>query len=169
MYYIDNSPLVLDKFKVKCLQAHDENVLNTYLFSSCAKGNLEEVKYILLSSDLSIHPNIQSADNYALFQACYHAHLDVVKFLLTSPELSLYCDVHANKDHAFKSSVLNNFPELIHYFIFQFGLKKNIEITNFLKEKERFDILGLFDSRTLQQSLEKELTIKTIKDIKMKI
>ena len=172
MYYIDNCPLVSDKFKRKCLQAHDENILSIYLFSSCASGNLEEVKYILLSPDLLIHPNIASSDNYALFQACQKGHVDVVKFLLTSPELSVYCNVHAHKDHAFKISVLNNISELTEYFIFEFGLKKNIEVTNFLKEKERFDILGLFDSRHLYQSLEKELNmknLKTIQDIKVKI
>lgn len=70
--------------------------LNTAFHEACSNGNLDEVKYLLISPEIKEHADISYYGDTGLSDACWNGHLEIVKYLLTSPELK----EHANlNDH----------------------------------------------------------------------
>lgn len=68
--------------------------LDDEFFAVCwAGGNLERVRYLLTSPELTLHANINTRKSSGLDWACINGDLDIVKYLLTSPELVEHPDL----------------------------------------------------------------------------
>jgi ankyrin repeat protein len=64
-----------------------QDKLNSRFLDACENGDIELVKYLLLSSDLERHANIDTGYNLGFRTACVNGHLEIVKYLLEQPIL----------------------------------------------------------------------------------
>jgi hypothetical protein len=87
-------------------------------------GELETVKYLLTSPDLSRHANIT---NELLENVCNNDQVRVFELLLS---LKKDIDIHAEEDSLFYSAFSNYAVEIIRYMVFDL----NIEKTEWIKE-----------------------------------
>jgi ankyrin repeat protein len=74
--------------------------LNIAFNEACVNGNLDEVRYLLTSTELKEHADIHFNNDNGLSDACWEGHLEIVKYLLTSPELTEHAFIndHQEKD-----------------------------------------------------------------------
>jgi ankyrin repeat protein len=72
---------------------------NNAFLGACIDGDLEKIKYLLTSSELSDHANIDVTDSESDYNgylyACRFGWLDIVQYLLTSPELKYHQNIHS--------------------------------------------------------------------------
>lgn len=61
--------------------------INEGFFEGCKRGQLNVVRYLLTSKEITQHADIQSGYCRGLLQACTNGHLDIVEYLTTSDEL----------------------------------------------------------------------------------
>jgi hypothetical protein len=95
--------------------------------SACAKGHLNIVKYILEESDfnwIAYDKKTRGKEDYSLvysgfIDSCKRGQLDIVKYIVESPGLKERIDF--NK---FQSKISVNNVNIIRYFIFDLGIKK---------------------------------------------
>lgn len=72
--------------------------INHAFIDACHDGNLNEVRYLLTSTDLKNNANIHYYDDSGLSDACWHGHLHVAKYLLTSPELIEHANLNNHEE-----------------------------------------------------------------------
>ena len=86
-----------DKNKYKTLTPKQ---LNEVFISSCQKGHLEIVKYLLTSPDLKEHANIHADNDEGFIWACAYGQLEVVKYLIQdmSIEKTKHIEDYLNKN-----------------------------------------------------------------------
>jgi ankyrin repeat protein len=112
--------------------------LNNCLMTTCNYGELDKVCYLLTSS-LSLHPNIDCVGGWPLSYACLNNHLDIVKYLLSSPELKIHADIHISNDHPLYCAITSGNIEVIKYLLSSPDLKDHADIH--AKEDGMFSIL----------------------------
>ncbi len=133
--------------------------LNNALEAVCVSGDLNEVKYLLTSSDLKSHANPTIHSNSPLFMACREGHLHIVKYLLSSSELKKHADIYSDHNRCFKTICAFGRLDIAEYLIFEFGIEKNKEIDNILQIKKDScskAILNMFEVRELNNPLNEE-------------
>jgi hypothetical protein len=136
--------------------------LNGHLIESCKNGDLDAVKYLLTSPDLSMHADIFCQDYYCLINAAWNNHVDVVKYLLTSPDLQYKANIHASEDRTFRSSLNHERKDLMMFLIHDMHIQKTGHIKKALKVLEPEDkeiILKMFKTRDFSKKLNKELDL----------
>lgn len=79
-----------------------QDLINKHFIKMCEAGDLEQVRYWLLSPELDIHAQINAENGGALIGACAINQTHIVKYLLTSEELTEHADVHLDNDQAFR-------------------------------------------------------------------
>jgi ankyrin repeat protein len=154
--------------------------------SACGSGELEIVKYLLVSPDIKVHVDPQK---YVIgFQrACANNYVNVAKYLLEDTDLlqnitsSTYKEIFSNVrryssvdalDYLLKNTYINehvdinsqfitaiqdkNF-EIVKYFIFEYDIKKDQKIEESIKDN--IEIQNWFKVRDLKQNLNNELII----------
>ncbi len=84
------------------LQNYNQEQLNEVLLEACKNGDLEMVRYVLTSPELTIHADIHADKDYAFQWACHNGHLEVVKYLLTSHELTDHAIIQTDNYLAFR-------------------------------------------------------------------
>lgn len=91
--------MIIESFYSK-YKNHSQEKINTAFHQACSDGNLDEVRYLLISPELEVHSDIHYYNDDGLAQACWEGHLEIVKYLLTSPELKehAYLNDHKEKD-----------------------------------------------------------------------
>lgn len=135
--------------------------INNMFVKACRENDLSTVEYLLTSSEIPIHAQINAKDTYGsvgLCAAIASRSTEVAKFLITSPKLRDKADIHINDESPFYYSVINENKELIELFIFELNIEKTELIINYMAD---FDDNGyaekLFAMRELAQELEKNL------------
>ncbi len=108
----------------------NQDSINISFSRVCSKNNIERIKYLLTSPELSIHADINFKDD-AIKSACYNGNLELVKYFLTSPELKK----HANYQSAIRSSIQYGKVEILRYLL---------NPSNFELNEVREKIDGLF-------------------------
>jgi hypothetical protein len=126
-------------------------------FSHAARYNLESVKYLLTSPELKVHPDIHFKQNSALYEAFIADRLDIANYLLTSPDLKEHANIHANDDICFTNMCSVEKYSVIEYLIFDYKIERTQTINEFLTNWEQSLVVDMFNKRTLNQELEKEL------------
>jgi hypothetical protein len=131
--------------------------LNNEFVKACAFGQLELIKFLLLSPELQLHPYIRLNNNNPLKWACKNNQVETIKYLVSSPELKRHADIHANSEYAFREALNHNSEELLHFYIFYLRIEKNSMIDGILNEHNLMDITkkaeSMFQFRELNQTL----------------
>lgn len=102
--------------------------LNNCLMTACNYGEFDKVRYLLISSHLTIHADIDFVGGWPLSYACLNNHIDIVKYLLTSPELNHHADIHINNDHPLYCAIESGNIEIVKYLISSPDLKEHANI-----------------------------------------
>ena len=150
-----NAQYLYNKFKDM-----DHRALHTALETACINGSLNEVRYLLTSSELKIKIDIHVHNNNPLYLACQSGNLHIVKYLLTSPELSKHGDIYSNKSRCFRAICNSQHLDIAEYLIRDYKIQKNENIENYFKSKKTpfaLHVKHLFEMRDLNSTLENEL------------
>lgn len=134
----------------QCQHLVTQDLLNKCLVCACESGQLDIIKYLLHSKDLSIHADLKYHNHEAFRTLCTKQYTQCLEYLLTSSEVQAYAHIHNIKnnmlqiifnsnnmqlfDHLLTSPQLNNKFSNLHEhddYIFQEALSnKNL---NFIK------------------------------------
>lgn len=103
--------------------------INRKFIDACEKGKLELVKYLLTSSELTIHAEIGARDGLGFKRACEFGKLDTVKYLLTSTDLKEHSNI---KDElAFSWACAGGHLDTVKYLLTSPDLGEYAPIQNF--------------------------------------
>jgi ankyrin repeat protein len=91
--------------------------LNTSLTNACEQGDLEKVKFLLTSTRLSNHANVNYFDSIGFICACIYGQLEVVRYLLTSPELKEHANINVQNNLAIKRVCFTSHVDVIKYLL----------------------------------------------------
>lgn len=152
----------------KCSQ----KALNESLYHACTEGSLNEVRYLLTSKELKKHAkiNARTLNNSTAFEhVCGVGHLEIVKYLLFSDELIEHADIHSDNDYGIVQACRNAHLDIMAYFIFDLNIEKSIPIKEYLDDSPPQGVNELFETRKMQQELEKELHYNHHKSKKIKL
>ena len=149
---------ILSKNSVKELDCENKGLKYAAMY-----GNLNIIKYLLTSDELSTHSTLlyEKDTICALGYACEYNQLEIVKYLLTSSELKKPSNVHHIDDYPFITSVVRGNLDVIKYLIFDYKIKQTKIIYEFLKYQEdlylndiKSNVLAMFESRALNNSID---------------
>ena len=142
--------------------------LNDQFIDACENGQLEVVKYLLTSPELTEHADIHTENDLGFRLACEEGRLEVVKYLLASDELTEHAKIHARNDEGFIWACRSGHLEVIKYLIIDMNIDKTIQIEKYLNEnkdkKYVQQAIELFNIRDLHHQLK-----ENIKDNKEKV
>lgn len=131
------------------------------LIKACEGGSIEVVRYLLTSSELTDHANINTRDEMPLCTAYKNDHLELIHYLLTSPELIKHANVYNEDNNIFNKAIQDSNIKIIDYLIFDYKIKKNHKIEYYIDELEieenNIAIIEKFKKRDLIEKLEQEL------------
>jgi hypothetical protein len=134
--------------------------LDMFFILACSNNNLEAVKYLLTSSELSYNPSL-TEDNEPLRIACNGNFKKMVEYFLTSPELNEHSDIYQDQQQAFKDACKAESLEVLQYLIFEYKIEKTDEIKEYLKTSNtKFNetVKNMFILREVNQDLNNELS-----------
>lgn len=146
--------------------------LNSELIDACEKGELNKVKYLLSSHELSIHADIHFNKDQALINACERKRTDIVKYLLSSNEIKEHAHIHAQGDTPFYKTMNNKNWELIEYYIFEIDIEHDASIKSYLNifsKQEEDRVINMFKVRDLNKELNDNSKNNISKTNKVKI
>jgi len=102
--------------------------INGRFVEACINGDLDKVKYLLISPDLKKHADIHEGSDAGFQWACNNGHLEVVKYLLTSTDLKKHADIHSDSDLGFRWACENGRLEVVKYLLTSPELKEHADI-----------------------------------------
>jgi hypothetical protein len=136
--------------------------LNNHFKVACFNGEFERVKYLLTSTDLTEHAEIDFLNHNGLKCACMHGYLEIVKYLLSSPDLKEHGNIYAGDALAFKYVCMEDNLELKEYIIFDYKVERTDAINDYLEKFPNELIDKMFNIRELNKQMHSELPIKGI-------
>lgn len=146
-----------------------EEDIKKALYQACRNGELEQVRFILTSSELKYKPSVNEDNHAPLINASVYGNYEIVKYLLTSPELKEHgdehlalslasqndalelvkflfdspqfkIDIHNSNDSAFEGALTSEAYDVLNYFIFEKNIEKTTAINELLEEcKKEFE------------------------------
>lgn len=102
--------------------------LDANLIHYCKNGDLDVVRYLLISPELKEHADIHNKDDWVLYYACNYGYLDIVKYLLTSSELKEHADIKSLAYRSLKVACCKGHIDIIKYLLTSPELKENVNI-----------------------------------------
>jgi hypothetical protein len=135
-----------------------QDELNQAFINACNDGKLEIVKYLLTSSKLNQHININVNNGAGFCLACREGHLEIVKYLLTSPDLKEHANIHIEKNFGFKMAYKYSHFDIITFLILEMNMEKTEHIEDFLRRNPNEEIDNMFTIIELKTQLEKDLS-----------
>ena len=135
-----------------------QDELNQAFINACNDGKLEIVEYLLTSSKLNQHININVKNGAGFCLACREGHLEIVKYLLTSPDLKEHADIHIEKNFGFKMAYKYSHFDIIKFLILEMNMAKTVHIEDFLRRNPNEQIDNMFTITELKTQLEKDLS-----------
>src|SRR5579875_2653887 len=82
----------------------------------CENGNLENIKYTLLSPEMK-HINVLLSVDDGFIQACKYGHFELVKFFAASKELKTHADISKGDCAGFRFAAGNGYLEIAKYLL----------------------------------------------------
>lgn len=156
------------------------------LTDACREGDLEVVKFLLTSPDLTFLANIQESNNDPIFQACDYGHKEIIEYLLASHELKehadkyfalylcceedkvdlvkfifempgLEIDIHHENAMAIDLAFSRKAYKVLHYLVFDMDIKRTPRIDTLIQEYNSDQVRSWFDLREVNRELNNEL------------
>jgi len=165
----------MNKEKYQNLEQYD---LDEYLIQACESKNMELVKYLLTSPELSKHADIHTwcrgENGSPLRMAFSKKYFDLAKYLLTSPDLKEHANIHVANDAIFRNAFFKKEIDVLECLIFDHQIDRNQNIDGIINNyKERSmglseHIEKIFSIRELNKDLHSELNIESTKENKSK-
>lgn len=106
----------------------NQQELNAELIRLIDTHDYDGVKHILTSSDMVMHADIHTDDDYCLLKVCSLGYLNFAKYLLTSPDLKEHANINAKGGQALVEAAKASRIDLIQYLLFSPELKEHINI-----------------------------------------
>ena len=119
--------MINQELKEKYKKLNQEE-LNEQFIDACKNDDLDIVKYLLTSAELTEHADIHSRNDLGFIWACAQGHLELVKYLLTSPELTEHADIHADNDYGFIKACFYGYLEIVKYLLTSPELTEHVDI-----------------------------------------
>ena len=135
--------MINQELKEKYKKLNQEE-LNKQFTNACKNDDLDIVKFLLTSPELTEHADIHALNDEGFIWACVQGHLEVVKYLLTSPELTEHADIHAKDDDGFIWACRYGHLEVVQYLLTSAELTEHADIH--AKDDDGF-ILACLDGR----------------------
>lgn len=104
------------------------NVLNLTFTTLCLKGELEEIDYLLTSSELQINADIHTRNDQGLIFASDSKHNEVMKYLLSSSSLKEHSDIYAQGGLMILHCFSNGNLDMVKFLLSSPNLKENLDI-----------------------------------------
>lgn len=112
-----------EKFK----ELSQEN-LNEALKSACRKNDLNEIKYLLTSSELKNNADIHHDDSAVFRIACVYGNIGLIKYLLTDKELKENINIHVDDGIGLRLAVSYGELKVVKYLLTSPELKEHASI-----------------------------------------
>lgn len=92
-------------------------LINQLLMYACRYNNLPIVNYLLTSTELKEHADIDCNidDTTPLYMACWKNNLEVVKYLTTSPNLTQHAALYEPSTDYFSIACVSGHLEILHF------------------------------------------------------
>ena len=152
--------MINQELKEKYKKLNQEE-LNKQFINACKNDDLDIVKFLLTSAELTEHADIHALNDLGFRNACGQGRLEVVKYLLTSAELTEHADIHAKDDEGFILACLYGRLEVVKYLIIDMNIDKTTYIEEYLNEnkdnKYVQQAIELFNTRDLHHQLNKNI------------
>lgn len=99
-----------------------ERILNNKDYSKlCAQasgnGHFDIVRYLLVSPELPIRPDLSYSKSLGYRMACHKGHVKIVDCLLMASNVTKPCDIHACMDWGLRNSAALGHKETVEYLI----------------------------------------------------
>jgi ankyrin repeat protein len=179
--YLDIVRFFMEDGRIDYLDIHKNP--NAFI-SACGSGELEIVKYFMSSPYIKVHTDPEKyvlgfkkacANNYVNIAQYFLEDTDLLQSLVTENYKEIfsnactcscinildyllkntYINEHVNMESHFLKAVEHNNLEVVHYFIFEHGIKKTEKIEQHIKDNK--EIQTLFNTRELKNELSNEL------------
>ena|SRR5579875_1068602 len=155
--------------------------LDQCLIDACISNDIQLVKYLLTSPELSKHADINTITNtngMPLRTAFLKKNFELAHYLLTSSELKEHANIHISNDDIFRVAFFKSHTDVLECLVLTYKIERTQNI-DFLINKHR-DTYGstsdyvakLFNARDLKKELDNELNntgFKKAKKIKNKL
>lgn len=158
---------------------NQQEKINKELIEACKNGDLDKVRYVLTSPELSVHADIhasvseESDDNdlithlaeEPLFQAAKNGHLSIVKYLLTSSELKEHSNINIDSrpDSPLLTACHHNHLPIVKYLLTSPELVEHANINhgsdNALCRAVRFERIKIIKYLLTAVELKNKVTI----------
>lgn len=131
------------------------------LAKACQHNQLEIIEYLLHSPELKKHADIKEREYLPFKLACRRGNLDIIKYMLNNPSLKpteegIIKGVYAALlDYKRKSEL----EETIKYFVFDYKIPHYEVFQELIQKKNLTSIGKMFESRNLNDKLQKDLSI----------
>lgn len=129
---------------------------------ACAYGQLDIVKYLLTSNDISKNPDINSPNCMGFEMACKNGWLDIVKYLTSSSNLKNCIEIETIEDIGFSSCLESNCIDIIRHFIFDINIKRTEVINIHLQNYPNVEVENMFKIRDNHLKLEQEIIFNKV-------
>lgn len=114
----------------------DEKDLTNWLEAACGEGDLELVRYLLISDQLSIRPSVHGMykntqngfSDLPLQRAISGEHLQVVRYLLASEELKEHANINDDKILMLGLTAKHKSTDILDFLINDKSLKENLKL-----------------------------------------
>ena len=140
---------------------YNKEQLNKQFIDACKNDDLDIVKYLLTSPELTEHADIHAKYDLGFIWACREGHLEVFKYLLTSADLKDHADIHASNNLGFRWACDQGHLEVIKYLIIDMNIEKTNYIEKYLNEakdnKYVQQAIELFNTRELHHQLNENI------------
>lgn len=147
--------------------------LDEALCVACAGSQINIARFLLYSVQLQEHADITACNNLPIKEACGSSwpNSEMLRLLLKHHKLDKHADIYANDCAAFKELFNKSYlkEKSLMYLIYEYKMQLMPSMKEFLIEKQQFEVLQLFESRDLYNTLNKDLPItsKTVRKSKI--
>ncbi len=135
----------------------NQNEINLSLYHSAKKGNIDEVHYLLTSTELKHNADVHCQNDEALHTSYFYGHLELTKYLVSSPLLKEHADIHSRNDQMFVFCYGNysetSYYNFLNFLIFELKIQKTPKIISYMEEYQTEEFKKAFDSRDLSEDL----------------
>jgi hypothetical protein len=143
-----------------------QHELNSLLGQAAFNNDLEIMKYLLTSSELNQHAEINS--NYNILACiCANGDLETLRYVLTSPDLKEHANIHLDDEQALNSAIGAGHISIVKYLLTSSELKEHsnlyfkykkcfLAFENIFEVNDFTDKVKLLDYFTLDYAVEKK-------------
>jgi uncharacterized protein YozE (UPF0346 family) len=156
----------MNKEKYKNLEQYD---MDQCLIDACISNDMQLVKYLLTSPELSKHADINAMCNtngMPLRTAFLKKNFELAHYLLTSSELKEHANIHISNDDIFRTAFFKKHNDVLECLVFTYEIERTKNIDSLItKHTDTYGsssdyVEKLFRIRSLNKDLNNELAPK---------